>query len=832
MQNVSRLSKNFSPKSYQVHLDVTHRSVVKGNLYLEGVLVAPSNTIRLHSSGLSIHNVRVNNLQCSFKAGTNNDELIISAKDKFTSSVVIEIEYTFTYSNSLNGLYKTDYKVGNVTKHILVSQCESHFAREIFPCIDEPEAKATFRTIITHDKSVTALSNTQLEQSTENSSSVTSSFMQTPLMSTYLFAVVVGDLKSKSTITRSGTRINCYSTNGKESQTKFSCTTAKKLIEMFEEYFGMPYPLTKCDLVAVPEFAAGAMENWGLITFRESLLLFDSRSSTLETKQAIAIVIAHELAHQWFGNLVTMKWWNDLWLNEGFACFMETYMTDRLFPEWKLWEQFTSGTRSRALSADALLHTHPIIMDIHDPTEITAGFDAISYEKSACLLVMLQYWLGDAAFKQGIRKYLKTYAYKNSESDDLWSCLSSDTKDVKKFIDTWVSKKGYPVVSVKRSRSGDTVLQQRRFSYRNSVDSTIWPTPIYGASVLFETKTTTMSIDSINIDPQSRGLFRVVYDKGHPIYSDLSQLSDVTRSALLLDAFECVKSDDNSLQNAIAFMLTLMPHFTQPMWEILAQELGHIRTIFETEKNQELFQRVYLKLSIHEKRRLGWSEKPNEVHADKLLRPLVLALSSYGRDKKTVNRCEQVFDRAASIDLIPSTTRGLILATVARTRNDKNTYDTLLSWHNIAPTDEVKHDVALALTSFKSESLNLKTLKFIKSKHVKQQDVIFWILYLLSNKSAKSLTWKWIQTEWQWIEEVLGGEVYFSSLPYFIARNFHTLEFLEEYLVFFEPHKQDPALKRSIAQGKETLLWQIDWSDRDKNQIEAALQLVIDLNES
>ena len=271
-------------------------------------------------------------------------------------------------------------------------------------------------------------------------------------MSTYLLAFVVGELDAIETQTTNGVTVRVYTPIGKEEQGRFALDVAARTLSFFEEYFAIAYPLPKMDLIAIPDFAAGAMENWGAVTYRETAILVDPEHSSAATRQRVAIVIAHELAHQWFGNLVTMEWWTHLWLNEGFASWIEYLAVDHLFPEWEIWTQFVFSDFGRALSLDSLRHSHPIEVEVRHPSEISEIFDAISYSKGASVIRMLASYVGEDDFRRGLQVYLRRHQYGNASTEDLWQALAEESgKPVKAVMDTWTKQSGYPVLSVSAS---------------------------------------------------------------------------------------------------------------------------------------------------------------------------------------------------------------------------------------------------------------------------------------------------------------------------------------------------------------------------------------------
>ncbi|MEK6866160.1 MAG: M1 family metallopeptidase, partial [Thermoproteota archaeon] len=334
--------------------------------------------------------------------------------------------------------------------YLATSQFEAADARRAFPCWDEPKAKATFDISIIAENKFTAISNMPVTSKKRMKNKTLYKFAKTPIMSTYLIYLGVGEFEYlTSKIGKIQVRV--ITTKGNKSKGKYSLELGKKLLSSYEKYFGIKYPLPKLDLIAIPDFASGAMENWGAITFRETILLYDPKTSSTRTKQYIAEVISHEIAHQWFGNLVTMKWWNDLWLNESFATFMATKFVDKFYPEWDLWNQFVEDAMNTAMGLDSLKNTHPIDVKVNSTSEIREIFDAISYDKGGCVLRMLEHYVGESNFQKGLKQYLADFKYKNAEGQDLWDAIGKISKmPVRAMVLTWLKQPGFPVVEIEK----------------------------------------------------------------------------------------------------------------------------------------------------------------------------------------------------------------------------------------------------------------------------------------------------------------------------------------------------------------------------------------------
>ena len=485
-----------------------------------------TNSIFLNCAEIKIIACKIQNkgriIKCSTKTNEKKEELQITLQEKIEGQASIIIEFQGILNDRLLGFYRSQYLQKGKTKYLATTQFEAADARRAFPCWDEPKAKATFDISIIADKGFTAISNMPIKSKTKFGSKTIYKFSKTPIMSTYLVYLGVGEFEYLSGKVGK-TQIRVVTTRGNKSKGKFSLELGKKLLVAYEKYFGIKYPLPKLDLIAVPDFAAGAMENWGAITFRETILLYDSKTSSTKTKQFIAEVISHEIAHQWFGNLVTMQWWNDLWLNESFATFMATKFVDQFYPEWDLWNQFVDDAMNVAMGLDSLKTTHPIDVKVNSPAEIREIFDAISYDKGGCILRMLEDYVGEPNFRKGLKEYLKTFKYKNAKGQDLWDAIGKASKmPVSSMVNSWLKQPGFPLVEVIQDGNKLQIKQDRYLLDPDKKTSKgIWKIPLaIGLSNKISTSLFSKKSISIKI-PKSvgfvvnygrKGFYRVKYE--------------------------------------------------------------------------------------------------------------------------------------------------------------------------------------------------------------------------------------------------------------------------------------------------------------------------------
>ncbi|MGH9283476.1 MAG: M1 family metallopeptidase, partial [Acidimicrobiales bacterium] len=392
--------------------------------------------------------------------------------------------FTGALNDKLRGFYRSTYKdPSGATRTLAATQFEATDARRAFPCWDEPDRKATFQTTLVVDEGLAAISNTEAIEVTDlGEGRVQYEFAPTMRMSTYLVAFAVGPLEATEPQDVDGTPLRAVAVPGKAHLTGFALDLAAHSLRFFADYFGLPYPSSKLDLIALPDFAMGAMENLGAVTFRETLLLVDPDRATRAELERVADVVAHEVAHMWFGDLVTMRWWNGIWLNEAFATFMELLAVDAFRPEWRRWVTFGTS-RDDAMVVDALSTTRPIEFPVRRPEEAEGMFDVLTYQKGAAVLRMLERHVGGDEFRKGISDYIARHSHANTETSDLWDAVEAATGEpARSIMETWIFQGGFPIVSAALTPTGTGLaLSQRRFRYLRAADgdeSPVWRVPV------------------------------------------------------------------------------------------------------------------------------------------------------------------------------------------------------------------------------------------------------------------------------------------------------------------------------------------------------------------
>ncbi len=733
------------------------------------------NSITLHCAELKIKSCHVRCNGISEKAITKIDakkeELTIIIKNKIKGNAFVEIEFTGELNDRLLGFYRSQYKQNGKTKYLATSQFEAADARRAFPCWDEPKAKATFDISIIAENKFTAVSNMPIASKKKIKNKTLYKFAKTPVMSTYLVYLGVGEFEYL-TGKIGKTQVRVITTKGNKSKGKYSLELGKKLLLSYEKYFGIKYPLPKLDLIAIPDFASGAMENWGAITFRETILLYDPKTSSTRTKQYIAEVISHEIAHQWFGNLVTMKWWNDLWLNESFATFMATKFVDKFYPEWDLWNQFVEDAMNAAMGLDSLKNTHPIDVKVNSTSEIREIFDAISYDKGGCVLRMLEHYVGETNFQKGLKSYLADFKYKNAEGRDLWDAIGKISKmPVRAMVLTWLKQPGFPVVEIEKQDS-TLHLKQRRYILESDKKSNngLWSIPLsIGLKDELFQKLFTKKSMSVKLPKNStgfvvnfgrKGFYRVKYDEGTlldlKMLVDQKQIPAIDRWAIQNDLFSLCISCDETVRNYLDFSDA---YYDEDSYLASVNVAYNLSSLYFRAFGEEFSSEIrnyavnYLKKILYD---LGWNPKKTDKHTDAMMRGF--AISTLGKldDDEVIieseNRYKQFLKNPNSLspDLVEP-----VCSVMAWNGNSK-THEELTRLYRNAKTMEEKLRFLGAMCSFKDEKLLLKSLNFSQTSEVRSQNMQLPIMKVAANPYGKKILWPWLKTNWPKLNKKVG----------------------------------------------------------------------------
>jgi puromycin-sensitive aminopeptidase len=771
------------------------------------------------------------------------DEKAETATLKFDKTIPkgeakLKLNFTGILNDEMRGFYRSKYLHDGKEHHMAVTQFESTDARRAIPSFDEPSQKAIFdvRLIIPDDH--TAISNTTEMEIAEHSPGYKIiTFEPTPKMSTYLLAFIVGKFENIESKTKSNVKVRVFTTFGKKHQARFALDTAVKVLEFYENYFAIKYPLSSLDLIAIPDFASGAMENWGAVTYRETAILVDEELTSTANKQWVALVIAHELAHMWFGNLVTMEWWTHLWLNEGFASYIEYLAIDHIFPDWKIWTQFVYMDHAKALELDGLRNTHPIETEVHHPSEISEIFDTISYSKGSSIIRMLASYLGKEIFQKGLQVYLKKHKYSNAETSDLWVALEKVSgKNVKKIMENWTGKPGYPLVEVSDVKNKLKLTQSRFFASPSSAkeilrladEKTLWSIPL--DSLLFSKKTLFMPRHRgwIKLNKGETSFIRIKYPPQllellkEPITKKILRAED--RYGLIRDAFSLAQSGHSSTVDALSLIKAYEKEDSFIVWAEIASSLRAIDNLILDQPFYDEYKAFCRKIFKVIAGKIGWSKDPNESHSRTLLRNIVLFMYGTSRDGNTIQKAREIFKEIYyGKSKIDSDLRGVVYNLVAE-NGGEDEYSRLESLYLKTPFQEEKDRIFRALCSFRDIKLLEQSLKMAFSDQMRAQDKFKAVSFIWANPSGKDLAWSFVKKNWKMIsEKFVGGHLYARFIQpavYFVDSK--KAQEIEEFF------KKNPSigLERTIAQVTEQIRANDLWLKRDKVVISAFLKKI------
>lgn len=722
---------------YDVFLDVAFADLkFYGNVLM--TVESDESDIVLDSVGLDVSSVTGNGRPLEFE---QKDDRLVVRSGPFKGT--LEVEYHGMIPEILAGIYKAPYD----GSYMITTHFEADNARRLLPCVDQPQYKAEFKLTVRTDRNLEVISNMPIESVSIQDDKKVVSFQKTPRMSTYLLYLGIGKLEELKA--RLG-KIDLIvaATSGKAVKGTFALEVAKGAMKFYQSYFGIPYALPKAHLIGVPEFSAGAMENWGAITFRETALETDENSS-FAAKKRVAEVVSHELAHQWFGNLVTMKWWNDLWLNESFATLMAYKVVDELYPRWKMWRDFLINETSGAMGMDSLRNTHPIEVDVRSPSEIEQIFDAITYGKGAGILRMIEAYVGSDKFRKGVRGYLERYKFSNAAGIDLWNSLDrASGKRVERIMSEWLVKPGHPVITVMMDR-GKLVLRQERFLLSGEREKMIWPVPITmylnrrPKKFLLdreEARIDVKAVRSLRVNVDRTGFYRVYY-KGLHDFVWRAGLSASDRWGIIFDA--------------MAFLLAGKMPFTEYL--TLAKQYYHEQDRLPA---RELSNQLALLFSIISSRIADTSKdfhrsqlrilKDKTDDDSSMMRGIIAERLTMVED----GYAAELGSRFRNYEKVEPDMKEAVAIAYARAYAD---FDAILKRYRESVSDEQKVRLLGAMMTFKETRLLSKSLQLALGDEVKKQDIATMLLASVRNPDAKETVWEWIMLNIARLREVYQG---------------------------------------------------------------------------
>lgn len=765
----------------------------------------------------------------------------------------LRLDFTGELNDKMKGFYRSKYATPDGEERFCaVTQFEATDARRAFPCWDEPALKATFDITLVVPKQKVALSNmnvTEDKPDPSDDSLKVVTYARTPIMSTYLLAFVVGDFDYVEGKSDDGVLVRVYTPLQKKEQGKFALEVAKKTLPFYKNYFDIAYPLPKIDLIAIPDFAAGAMENWGLVTYRETALLVDPKHSSASSKQWVALVVGHELAHQWFGNLVTMEWWTHLWLNEGFASWIEYLCVDNCFPDYDIWTQFTTQDYTRALVSDALLSSHPIEVPVGHPDEIDEIFDLISYCKGSSIIRMLHDFIGDETFRKGMHAYLNKHKYKNTFTEDLWAALGEASgKPIERIMTTWTKQMGFPVLAVSAEQKGTSrvlKITQTKFNANGPLegDTSSWMVPISIATsanpseaavkVVLDAASTTVTVENVKPDqwvklnPGTVGFYRTHYSP-EMLESLLPGIRDQSlpardRLGIITDLFALAKAGQANTVEVLKVMEAYENETNYTVWTEITSNLDVLASLLSATNYGRLLQEFTKNLCSKVYKKVGWTPAEKEGHLDAMLRALILRVLGKNNHKDVVAEARNKFTAHASGgEQISADLRTAVYATVL-THGDEATFDEMLKLFKVQDLHEEKERIMRTLGNVKDEKLIKRVLDFAISDDVRSQDSVFVLGGACGGKLGQELVWKFTQEKWSLLSSRYQGGFLLSRLVSLATANFSSEDKALEVEAFFKSNPA-PAAERTIQQSLENIRLRANWLKRDSEEIEKWLK--------
>lgn len=841
----------------------------KGTVDITVEVVKPTKEVVLNSLELKLFSAKISNEAGSALSSTNfsyderaqrvtvtfDEEIPVSAKS------ILSIEFEGIMNGEMAGFYRSKYKptvpaAASVPRdsewhYMLSTQFESCDARRAFPCFDEPNLKATYDFEVEIPEDQVALSNMPVKEIKKTRDGFQMvSFERSPVMSSYLLAWAIGDFEYIEAFTDreyNGKKIpvRVYTTRGLKEQGQWALQHAPKIIDFFSDIFDIDYPLPKSDLLAVHEFTHGAMENWGLVTYRTTQVLFDEKTSDARFRNAIAYVVAHELAHMWFGNLVTMDWWDELWLNEGFATWVGWHAVDHLHPDWKVWSQFVNEGMESAFKLDSIRASHAIHVPVRDALDVNQIFDNISYLKGCSAIRMLANHLGVETFLKGVSNYLKQNAYGNAKTTALWQALSEASgQDVNDLMGPWISKIGHPVLNIDEKKSGEITVRQSRFLSTGDVkpeeDETVWWVPLLlegkvgteGVAPLALTSKeetfTGISDDFYKLNTGATGFYRVNYppERLAKLATQLDRLSTEDKIAIIGSTADLAFSGYGNTASLLSFVEGFSKETDFMVWSQVLDSIGRVKSVFgDDEALKAGLEKFTLKLIDDAVARIGWEFAPDEEYLTTMLRKrLILTAGANGHPGVTLEALKKFNAWAENRDsgVIHPTLR-LAVYHVAVKNNPSKAVEVLKDeWYNTKAIDG--RTICLsALGGVKDEAIIKDTiLPFLfnasppapASDSVPSADMHVLSASLAGNPVARPLQWQYVQDKWDAVAAKLGNPIVVDRFVQVSLPGFNNTEAVGEIEAFFEG-KDTKSFDRTLETVKDKIRGRAAYRERD-----------------
>lgn len=873
-----RLPSYIIPSHYDLHLEpdlVT--DLYTGSVSVHLTLTQASSHLWLHIRETFVTAVPTLKLVKTNTDGTTSDTpvavkgcfeykpqqyVVVEAESQLAATegqqhYVLTLHFQGWLNGSLVGFYRTTYQENGVTKKIAATDHEPTDARKSFPCFDEPNKKATYTISITHDGSYQALSNMPVEtvEDLPNNKKKTS-FIKSVKMSTYLVCFAVHQFTSVEKTSNRGVPLKIWAQPLQIHTAEYAANVTKIIFDYFEDYFDMEYSIAKLDKIAIPDFGTGAMENWGLITYRETNLLYDENESSSYNKQRVASVIAHELVHQWFGNIVTMDWWDDLWLNEGFASFFEYVGVEKAEPDWGMRDIMLISDVLPVMVDDALLSSHPIIVNVSTPAEITSVFDSISYSKGASILRMLEDHLGRDTFRDGCRVYLKKFPFQNAKTADFWQAQSEVSKvNVADIMDTWTKQMGYPVLSLSVTPT-DAKLTQKRFLLDPKADPTTppvplgykWTVPVKWQSMLsnrngsqvFDKASPEIMISGYNpttdglikINNDHLGFYRVNHEAStwsqinNLLMSSHEDFDPADRTSLIDDVFALARANLLDYGNAFALTKYLKNETAYIAWDRVSSSIAYVRDMLSDDSLYPRFQKLFREHVQGIATSMGWNDEGTQT--ERLLRETVLGIACQMGDPQALNQAAAIFDQwiDGSLPRVGVNLRLLVYRYGMQRAGNKAKWETMFQRYQDATLAQEKDKLLYGLASVEDVALLNRLLEASKNESIiRSQDLFTVVRYVAGNKYGKTMAWDWTTLNWDYlVNRYTITDRNLGRLLTSISRTYNTDLLLWKMEHFFAKTPDAGAGEMPRKQALETTRNNIEWMKQNREEIRMWLE--------
>lgn len=846
-----KLPNSIKPINYEIIINPNMTDFTfKGKVSIDVLMIDTAyDYIGLHSKNLQIINVKIANKFVDFKLDATN-ELIVIKIDKPNqpnqpNQLKIEINYTGEINDNLKGFYRSKYIATNnnvkTEEWILSTQFESTDARQAFPCFDEPNFKATFDIAIIHDSNYIALSNEDVKSKTKKDNKTITIFNKTPKMSTYLVAFVVGKLGYVEGFNKTNKRIRVYATdfqNQNLNKLIWAKEVSIKCLDWFENYFEIPYQMSKMDMIAIPDFKSGAMENWGLITFRPETLLCDN-SDSIDTKINVVMTIGHEISHQWFGNYVTLDYWNYLWLNESMATYYGWLVCDELYPQWNVWDIYMKNEFLTALELDSLESSHQIEFDlsaIKNPKNIDQFFDAISYSKGSCLIRGLVNKIGSNVFRKGMQNYMKKYAWSNTKSEDLWNCFDQiitadqfDLDNINKFMTSWIKTTGYPVVKLD---CDNMTLTQFRYlksgptKNTNNVDDVIdvdaeddgiqlWNIPIlieisnYGQiDYVMSKKSEKLNLEikkrqmDFVINPHRYGFYRVMYHmKNFSVDNlpfEINSLEHSVLANILDDSFALAFGGYQNLEIPMQIIkkINLEKVTNYNLWRTILSNIIYIEKIldqivsrnkyyekyyWENKSKWNNFIKNYIGSFVKKKlQKIKINAQSDEPANNEYLRSIFVNFLNIVNDEEIINYSKQQFNEGKY---------KLILNTFVKNCSD-NEFEKVIDLLFKKNNPHIKNKIFESMEHINSKNKADLVVLEILNKKIRNHNIPKILYHLSNNKYGNKIIWNHVKSKWNQCDIFNENSSNVVGIIKSIGSGINTSNDLDEFKILFEKNPE------------------------------------------